>query len=167
MRAVNKKYLKYNNAILYRANKELYEVFYEVTQGKGFDSLNPIEKLKAFWNTLVNFKKEKTLYFKIITMYENKKEDFNTSDEYLKKAYDWGQKIHNLLKKIIIKFYFNYIRDKNPDEIILILWMTCVSVLNTIEVKEFYLQNYFGINTKELEDTFFEYIAFPLINNKV
>lgn len=154
------------NAILYRANKEMYEYFYELTQKTEFAILNPKEKLKAFWDRLLSFKEEKNLYFKIITMYENKKEDFDTTDEYLKEAYDWGQKIHFLIKEIIINSDFDYIKGKNPDEIVLILWMTCISILNTIDVKEYYLKDFFNVSGKKFENTFFEYITFPFFHNK-
>ena len=85
------------NAILYRANKDMYEYFYILIQKKEFISLKPKEKLNALWSALINFKTEKNLYFKIITMYENQKEDISTTDEYLKKSYEWGQKIHLIL----------------------------------------------------------------------
>ena len=58
------------NAILYRSNKDMYEYFYILIQKKEFISLKPKEKLNALWSALINFKTEKNLYFKIITMYE-------------------------------------------------------------------------------------------------
>ena len=154
------------NAILYRANKDMYEYFYILIQKKEFISLKPKEKLNALWSALINFKTEKNLYFKIITMYENQKEDISTTDEYLKKSYEWGQKIHLILKEIIIELNPGFFKDKNPDEIVLILWMTSISILNTIDVKKFYLQDFFDINAEEFENTFFRYIASPLCNNK-
>ena len=154
------------NAILCRANKSIYEYFFTLTQKEEFILLNPKEKLNAFWDTLINFKKEKNLYFKIITMYENQKEDINTTDEYLKNAYEWGQKIHFILKKIIMELNPDFFKGKNSDEIILILWITSVSILNTIDIKKFYLQDFFGINTKEFGNTFLDYITYPLLNNK-
>ena len=154
------------NAILYRANKDMYEYFYILIQKKEFISLKPKEKLNALWSALINFKTEKNLYFKIITMYENQKEDISTTDEYLKKSYEWGQKIHLILKEIIIELNPGFFKDKNPDEIVLILWMTSISILNTIDVKKFYLQDFFDINAEEFENTFFIFIASPLFNNK-
>ena len=154
------------NAILYRANKDMYEYFYILIQKKEFISLKPKEKLNTLWSALINFKTEKNLYFKIITMYENQKEDISTTDEYLKKSYEWGQKIHLILKEIIIELNPGFFKDKNPDEIVLILWMTSISILNTIDVKKFYLQDFFDINAEEFENTFFRYIASPLFNNK-
>lgn len=151
------------NAILYRANKEMYEYFYILSQKKEFDLFNPKEKLKSLWNALVNFKKEKELYFEIIIMYENKKEDFSTTDKYLEQAYEWGQKTHNMLRDIVIKSDFDYIKGKNPDEIILILWISSVSFLQTIDVKKLYLQDYFHIDEKKFENTFFEHIIFPFL----
>ena len=144
------------NAILYRANKDMYEYFYILIQKKEFISLKPEEKLNALWSALINFKTEKNLYFKIITMYENQKEDISTTDEYLKKSYEWGQKIHLILKEIIIELNPVFFKDKNPDEIVLILWMTSISILNTIDVKKFYLQDFFDINAEEFENTFFK-----------
>ena len=153
-------------AILYRANKEMYEYFYAASQKKEFTLLSPKEKLRALWNALIKFKEEKNLYFNIIAMYENQKEDIGTTDEYLKKSYEWGQKIHLILKEIIIELNPGFFKDKNPDEIVLILWMTSISILNTIDVKKFYLQDFFDINAEEFENTFFRYIASPLFNNK-
>ena len=154
------------NAILYRANKDMYEYFYILIQKKEFISLKPKEKLNALWSALINFKTEKNLYFKIITMYENQKEDISTTDEYLKKSYEWGQKIHLILKEIIIELNPGFFKDKNPDEIVLILWMTSISILNTIDVKKFYLQDFFDINAEDFDNTYFRYIASPLCNNK-
>ncbi len=154
------------NAILYRANKDMYEYFHALKEKKEFLTLNSREKLNALWHALINFKIEKSLYFKIITMYENQKEDINTTDEYLKEAYVWGQKIHSIMKEAVIDTDPDLFQDKNPDEIMLILWLTSVSILNTIEVKKFYLQDFFGINAEEFGNTFFDYIVSPLFNNK-
>lgn len=155
-----------HNAILYRANKNMYEYFHSFTQKKEFISLNAKEKLSMLWSALINFKEENSLYFKIISMYENQKEDISTTDEYLKKSYEWGQKTHYVLKEIITEANPDFFRDKNPDEIILILWMTSVSILNTIDVKKFYLQDFFNINAEKFENTFFAYIASPLFDSK-
>lgn len=154
------------NAILYRAVKNLYEYFYTLTQKKEFISLCAKEKLKAIFKKLINFREEKKLYFQIITMYENLKSDIKTTDEYLKKSYEWSEKLHHMLKEVIISFDSPYMKDKNPDEIIFILWMTSVNILNAIEVKKFYLQDFFAINTDEFTETFLEYLTFPLFNNE-
>lgn len=153
-------------SILYRANKEMYERFYTLSQKSGFSSLDPREKLWSLWTVLINFKKEKNLYFKIIAMYENQKEDFETTDKYLKKSYEWGEKSLSILKEIIIETDSDYLKEKNPDEIVLILWMTSVNVLNTMEVKKLYLENSFDINEEDFQNTFFEYMISPFFNNK-
>ena len=153
-------------AILYRANKEMYEYFYTASQKKGFVILSPKEKLRALWNALIKFKEEKNLYFNIIAMYENQKEDFSSTDEYLKKSYEWGEKTLYILKEIIIEADSVHLKNENPDDIVLILWMTTVSILNTLDVKKIYLQNTFNLNETNFKNTFFEYMAFPIFGDK-
>ena len=153
-------------AILYRANKEMYEYFYTASQKKGFVILSPKEKLRALWNALIKFKEEKNLYFNIIAMYENQKEDFSSTDEYLQKSYEWGEKTLHMLKEIIIEADSVHLKNKNPDDIVLILWMTTVSILNTLDVKKLYLQNAFNLNETDFENTFFEYMIFPIFGDK-
>ncbi len=153
-------------AILYRANKEMYEYFYAASQKKEFTLLSPKEKLRALWNALIKFKEEKNLYFNIIAMYENQKEDFSSTDEYLKKSYEWGEKTLYILKEIIIEADSVHLKNENPDDIVLILWMTTVSILNTLDVKKIYLQNTFNLNETNFKNTFFEYMAFPIFGDK-
>ena len=153
-------------AILCRANKEMYEYFYTASQKKEFDLLSPKEKLNALWYSLIKFKEEKNLYFNIIAMYENQKEDFSSTDEYLKKSYEWGEKTLHILKEVIIEADSAHLKNKNPDDIVLILWMTTVSILNTLDVKKLYLQNTFSLDETEFKNTFFEYMAFPIFGDK-
>ena len=153
-------------AILYRANKEMYEYFYAASQKKEFTLLSPKEKLRALWNALIKFIEEKNLYFNIIAMYENQKEDFSSTDEYLKKSYEWGEKTLYILKEIIIEADSVHLKNENPDDIVLILWMTTVSILNTLDVKKIYLQNTFNLNETNFKNTFFEYMAFPIFGDK-
>ena len=154
------------NAILFRANKRMYEYFSEEVQKKEFSSYEIKEKIRVFWNTLKKFKIEQNLYFKVISMYENQKSDMDSKDEYLEKGYEWSEKIYSIIKESILQSDAGFIKQNNIDETVLILWMTSISVLNTVDIKKIYLQDFFNINIEAFFETFFEYIVYPLINHE-
>ena len=154
------------NAILFRANKRMYEYFSEEVQKKEFSSYEIKEKIRVFWNTLKKFKIEQNLYFKVISMYENQKSDMDSKDEYLEKGYEWSEKIYAIMKESILQSDTGFVKQNNIDETVLILWMTSISVLNTVDIKKIYLQDFFNINIEAFFETFFEYIVYPLINHE-
>lgn len=154
------------NAILFRANKRMYEYFSEEVQKEGFSSYEIKEKIRVFWNTLKKFKTEQNLYFKVISMYENQKIDMDSKDEYLAKGYEWSEKIYSIMKESILQSGTGFIKQNNIDETVLILWMTSISVLNTVDIKKVYLKDFFNIDIEAFFETFFEYMVYPLINQE-
>ena len=154
------------NAIFSRANKEIYETFSKEMKNTEVSSLNVRDKCEILWQTLKKFKEENNLYFRVVTMYENKKGDKNTEDNYLREAYEWSEKTHNIIKDIIKDVNSEYVNKKNIDEIVVILWMTSISILNIIDIKKLYLEEFFNIDEENFGKTFLNYITFPLLYEK-
>ena len=84
----------------------------------------------------------------------------------MEKGYEWTEKIYSIIKESILQSDAGFIKQNNIDETVLILWMTSISVLNTVDIKKIYLQDFFNINIEAFFETFFEYIVYPLINHE-